>query len=105
MNSFICHDLPLRSHLFSKLSLLARYDYMDSHSNGKAYLDGQENPEGALKVNDNRRYRFTGGLTLSLAKPFILDIRINYEKYHYPNGATAKDSEQDKLVIEVMTRF
>ena len=43
--------------------------------------------------------------TLSIAKPFISDIRINYEKYFYNEDATPKVSEQDKFVIEFMTRF
>ena len=98
-DGFICYDLPLRHAFFSKVSFLGRFDYMDNHSDGKA------NPDGSLIVNDHRRNRITGGVTLSLGKPFISDIRINYEKYHYPNGGTPKISEQDKLVIEVMTRF
>lgn len=104
-DGFICYDLPLRHKFFSKLSFLGRFDYMDSHSDGKAYLDGKANPEGTLMVNDSRRNRITGGVTFSLAKPFISDIRINYEKYHYPHGGIPKISEQDKLVIELMTRF
>ena len=39
------------------------------------------------------------------AKPFISDIRINYEKYFYRNGGVAKTSEKDKIVVEFMTRF
>lgn len=104
-DGFVCYDLPLRHAFFSKVSFLGRFDYMDNHSDGKAYLEGKANPEGKLIINDSRRNRITGGLTLSLSKPFISDIRINYEKYHYPNGAKVKISEQDKLVIEVMTRF
>lgn len=104
-DGFVCYDLPLRHKFFSKISFLGRFDYMDNHSDGMAYLDGQANPEGQLIINDSRRNRITGGLTISLGKPFISDIRINYEKYHYPDGAKVKISEQDKLVIEVMTRF
>ena len=104
-DGFICYDLPLRHAFFSKASFLGRFDYMDNHSDGKAYLEGKANPEGSLIVNDHRRNRITGGITLSLDKPFISDIRINYEKYHYPNGGTPKISEQDKVVIEIMTRF
>lgn len=104
-DGFICYDLPLRCKLFRKMSFLGRYDYMSDHSNGKAYLDGKENIEGALIVNDYQRQRLTGGITLSLAKPFISDIRINYEKYFYKSGVIVKPSEQDKFVIEIMTRF
>ena len=39
------------------------------------------------------------------AKPFVSDIRINYEKYFYAKGSIPKVSERDKIVIEVMTHF
>ena len=67
--------------------------------------DGKENAGGSLIVNDSQRGRLTGGVTLSLKKPFVSDIRINYEKYMYRSGAVPKPSEQDKIVLEVMTRF
>ncbi len=104
-DGFICYDLSLRSKLFRKISFLGRYDYMSDHSDGKAYLDGEENSEGVLTINDYQRQRVTGGITLSFTKPFISDIRINYEKYFYQSGAVVKTSEQDKFVIEFMTRF
>ncbi len=104
-DGFICYNLPLRSKLLRKMSFLGRYDYMSDHSNGIAYLDGKATPEGKLTVNDSQRQRVTGGITLSLAKPFISDIRINYEKYFYKAEAVVKPSEQDKFVIEIMTRF
>lgn len=74
-----------------------RYDYMSDHSDGMRYLDGEENTEGSLMINDYQRSRITGGLTFSIAKPFISDIRLNYEKYFYRSGAVAKPSERDKL--------
>ena len=84
---------------------LVRYDYMSDHSDGSRYLDGKKSAEGSLIVNDYKRSRLTGGLTFSFAKPFISDIRLNYEKYFYRSGAIAKPSERDKIVLEVMTRF
>ena len=44
-------------------------------------------------------------MTISLSKPFLSDIRINYEKYFYRDGAVPKTSEKDKIVIEFMTHF
>ena len=44
-------------------------------------------------------------MTLSLDLPFVSDIRLNYEKYFYRDGAIAKPSERDKIVVEFMTRF
>ena len=97
-DGFICYDLPLKK-VFSKISFLGRFDYMGDHS------DGTANENGHLTLTDAERKRITGGITLSIAKPFISDIRINYEKYFYNEGATPKVSEQDKFVIEFMTRF
>lgn len=103
--AFVNYDIPLRKCFFTKISPLLRYDYMSDHSDGMRYLDGEENTEGSLMINDYQRSRITGGLTFSIAKPFISDIRLNYEKYFYRSGAVAKPSERDKIVIEVMTRF
>ena len=60
---------------------------------------------GKLVLTDSERKRITGGITLSIDKPFISDIRLNYEQYFYNDGAYIKESERNKLVIEVMTRF
>ena len=104
-DAFVNYDIPLGKCFFTKISPLLRYDYMSDHSDGMRYLDGEENTEGSLMINDYQRSRITGGLTFSIAKPFISDIRLNYEKYFYRSGAVAKPSERDKIVIEVMTRF
>ena len=105
-DGFVCYDIPMASpkSLVKKVSPLARYDFMSDHSDGTRYGATDDNP-GVLKINDYKRHRVTGGVTLSLAKPFISDIRINYEKYFYRHDAVAKTSEKDKIVIEFMTRF
>lgn len=97
-NSFVCYDLPLKK-VFHKISFLGRFDYMENHSNGTA------DETGHLTIDDSARKRITGGITLSIAKPFIADLRLNYEKYFYRTGATVKPSEHDKIVAEVMVRF
>lgn len=104
-DAFVNYDIPLRKCFFTKISPLLRYDYMSDHSDGMRYLDDEENTEGSLMINDYQCSRITGGLTFSIAKPFISDIRLNYEKYFYRSGVVAKPSERDKIVIEVMTRF
>ena len=105
-DGFVCYDIPVANQkcLIRKVSPLARYDFMSDHSDGTRYGATDEDP-GVLKINDYKRHRVTGGVTLSLAKPFISDIRINYEKYFYRNGGVAKTSEKDKIVVEFMTRF
>lgn len=106
-NGFINYDFNIRNKksLVRKISPLVRYDFMADHSDGFRYLDGEKNEKGALTVTDYKRSRITGGMTFSLAQPFISDIRLNYEKYLYRSGAVVKPSEHDKVVIEIMTRF
>lgn len=100
VNTFINYDLPLRK-TFKKMSFLARYDMMTDQSDGKA----TDSETGALKTTDYKRHRVTGGITFSLGKAFQSDIRLNYEKYFYAKHSIAKESEQDKVVLELMVRF
>jgi hypothetical protein len=70
-----------------------RYDYMTKNVR---YSDSNE-------IIDLPNSRITVGLTLSLDKAFINDIRLNYE-YYLP----AKDgmaNEESKFVIEIVSRF
>ena len=106
LDAFVSYDIPLRKCFFTKISPLIRYDYMSDHSDGLRYnAEGGEDVEGSLIINDYQRSRITGGVTLSLDLPFVSDIRLNYEKYFYRDGAIAKPSEKDKIVVEFMTRF
>lgn len=106
VDAFVSYDIPLRKCLFKKVSPLVRYDYMSDHSDGMRYNStGDADPSGSLVINDYQRSRLTGGVTFSLSLPFVSDIRLNYEKYFYRDGAIAKPSEKDKIVIEFMTRF
>lgn len=109
VDAFASYDIPLRKCLFSKVSPLIRYDYMGNHSDGKKYdvrtADADGEAKQALIVNDYKRSRFTGGVTLSLDKPFVSDIRVNYEKYFYGHDGVAKPSEKDKIVVELMVHF
>lgn len=89
------------------ISYLGRYDWMQDHSSGKSgYLSSPgagSNPQ--LSLTDAERHRLTLGTTFSLRnRYFPTDIRLNYEKYWYPHGG-AKESEQDKLVCELMIKF
>ena len=103
-DGFACYDIPVRTRLIKKVSPLVRYDFMSDHSDGSRY-NATDDDLGELIINDYKRHRVTGGVTLSLSKPFISDIRINYEKYFYREGGIAKPSEKDKIVVEFMTRF
>lgn len=100
-DGFVNYDIAVagKRNLIKKVSPLVIYDFMTDHS------DGTLDDEGKMKLTDYRRSRISGGVTLSLAKPFVSDIRINYEKYFYGKNALPKVSERDKIVFEVMTRF
>ncbi len=106
-DSFVSYDIPVRMGLLRCVTPLVRFDYMGDHSDGTASetTDASGAKVSRLVVNDYQRSRLTGGVTLSLKKPFVSDIRLNYEKYFYRDGAVAKPSEKDKVVIEFMTRF
>lgn len=107
VDAFMSYDIPLRKCMFKKISPLIRYDYMGDHSDGYRYADNGKDysKTGSLIINDYQRQRLTGGVTLSLAGPFVADIRLNYEKYFYRHDGIAKPSEKDKIVVEFMTHF
>ncbi len=98
-NTFASYYIPLKK-IFHQMSLGARYDMMTDHSDGRNF----DKETSLLPTTDFARHRITGGITFSFTKLFTADIRLNYEKYFY-QGGTPKASEQDKIVIEFMTRF
>ena len=99
VNTFINYDLPLRK-IFNKMSFLLRYDMMTDQSDAKT----TDEETGALVTTDYKRQRLTGGITFSLSKAFRTDLRLNM-KIFYANSSIAKESEQDKIVLELMVRF
>ena len=100
-DGFINYDIKVRrkESLIKKVSPLVRYDFMSDHN------DGTVGEDGSLVLTDYKRHRVTTGVTFSLSKPFVSDIRLNFEKYFYREGAIPKPSEKDKIVFEIMTRF
>ena len=91
-----------RSYIES-ISWLGRYDWMQDHSSGKQGFESSNVLR--LVKTDAERHLMTLGTTFSLRNNAIpTDIRLNYEKYWYPHGG-AKESEQDKLVVELMMKF
>lgn len=101
IDAFASYGILLKRGPFERISLLGRYDYLDDHSTG---IEGSV--ADLLVVNDYARHRATAGVTFSLGLPFTADIRLNYEKYFYPNDyATPNPSEHDKIVLELMAHF
>lgn len=100
MNSFVSYGLPLRG-VFHKISFHTRYDMMTDHSNGKS----TDEQTGELTTTDYKRHRLTNGITLHFSKAVSTELRLNFEKYFYAKHSIAKESEQDKIVLELMIRF
>lgn len=70
---------------------------MTDDNNGK--IDETVN---TYQVDDIARSRITGGFSFILKKPYINEIRLNYEHYFYAAGIV---NEDNKLVIEFVTKF
>jgi hypothetical protein len=94
----LSYDLPLEN-VFNKISFMGRYDMMTDNNRGF------KNTLGQYVADDFERQRITGGVSLTLSKPILAELRVNYEKYFYTNWNLADPSEQDKLVIEIVARF
>jgi hypothetical protein len=56
----------------------------------------------SYEIDDVKRSRITGGINLNLKKPFINEIRLNYEHYFYVQGIANNDN---KIVLEFVTKF
>ncbi|HHT23264.1 MAG TPA: porin [Bacteroidales bacterium] len=93
---FAAYNIWLNKKNLKKITPLARFDSMTDNNKGKV------NDENDYAVDDIARKRITTGLTFSLNKPFINDIRLNYEKYFYADNVVNND---DKVVVEFVVRF
>ncbi|MGM9846150.1 MAG: porin [Muribaculaceae bacterium] len=96
------HAIRGNNSFIESVSGLGRYDYMQDHSSGKS---GMADDGKTLIMTDAERHRMTLGVTLGVRNPYFrTEIRVNYENYWYPHGG-AKESEQDKIVCELMIKF
>lgn len=96
------HTISGEKNFIESVSGLGRYDYMQQHSSGKS---GMADDGTTLIATDAERHRMTLGVTLGVRNPYFpTEIRVNYENYWYPHGE-AKESEQDKIVCELMIKF
>ena len=83
-----------KSKNITKITPGIRYDMMTENK--------KFDSAGTLIAPDIARSRITGGITISLAKPFLNDIRLNYEQYYYGPGIPNSDN---KFVAEFVVRF
>ncbi len=93
---FAAYDIRTGKRFLTKMTPLVRFDSMTANNKG---IPDENN---VYQTDDQARKRLTGGITFSLGKPFINDIRLNYEKYFYKSGIVDYD---DKLVVEFVARF
>lgn len=92
--AFVAYDISIKNlKNIKKISPVLRYDMMTKNL--------KFDDSGNMKT-DVERWRITGGLTFSLDKPFLNDIRLNYEHYFYDASVTNSDN---KLVLEFVVRF
>jgi hypothetical protein len=96
LSTFAAYDIWMNQPFLQKITPLLRFDQMTDNNKG------MPDENNSYPVNDIAGKRLTGGVTFSLAKPFLNDIRLNYEKYFYAEGVENKD---DKLVLEFVVRF
>lgn len=82
--------------IVKNISPVLRYEGMTRNLK----YDIQNSNSIATKI-DEARNRVTGGLIISLAKPFINDIRLNYERYFWKDGTNA----DSKFVAEFVVHF
>ena len=88
------HIATPKSKNITKITPGIRYDMMTENK--------RFDSAGTLIAPDIARSRITGGITISLAKPFLNDIRLNYEQYFYGVGIPNSDN---KFVAEFVVRF
>lgn len=94
------YALPVKAGVFNRASFQARWDGMTPHS------DGNRNGDGMLVTTHQARNRLTAGATLTYAyKALRCDIRLDYEKYFYHDGASVATGDGDKICAEMVIRF
>lgn len=92
------YELPTpKFKAIESISPRIRFDQMNDDNNG--LINSVTN---TYTVDDIKRSRITSGLNFNLKKPFINEIRFNYEHYFYAQGVVNNDN---KLVIEFITKF
>ena len=92
------YEIPMKNiRVLESISPRIRFDQMSDDNNGLI-----NTPTGTYTVDDVKRSRITGGFTFYLRKPFINQIRLNYEQYFFADNIV---NQENKLVIEFVTRF
>ncbi len=94
-STFASYDIFTHKKHLQKITPLIRFDMMNDNNKGTKDNTNQYQMDDACK-------RITGGVTLSLDKPFLNDLRFNYEHYMYNKGVANRDS---KFVVEAIVKF
>lgn len=88
----------LRTRMFNRWSVQARFDGQNSAASGTY------NAEGQIATNVPPRKRITFGATLSRRGAVRFDVRLNYEKYFYGESAVAPP-DPSRLLAGAMLYF
>jgi hypothetical protein len=80
----------------NKISPVLRYEGMTENLKYEV-----QNSSSINTRKDEARSRFSSGVIISLNKPFINDIRLNYERYFWEDGTHA----DSKFVAEFVVKF
>jgi hypothetical protein len=86
----------LKSEHITKISPVLRYEGMTRNLKYEV-----QNSTSIVPKMDEASSRVTGGLIISLNKPFVNDIRLNYERYFWNDGSNANS----KFVAEFVVKF
>lgn len=98
-NIWTDYQMPLVKTVFNYLSFQARFDA------ATRYSDATGDNETLTESHPSRK-RITIGSTLTYTQKSVkCEIMLNYQKYFYPEGYTAPDGRNDKLVAELVFLF
>lgn len=95
---FVYRNFPIEKRGVAGISGAVRYDFINDYSNGEL------NDSGVLEVDFPECHRLTLGSTLTFQTKLLAEIRLNYEKYFFKNGAPTP-TDGDRLVLEVIAHF
>jgi hypothetical protein len=96
--AIVAYDLPTpKIKALESISPRLRYDQMGDDNNGQ-----QDALTGTYQIDDVKRSRLTAGINFIFKKPYINEIRLNYERYFFDQHIV---NRENKLVIEFVTKF
>ncbi|MDE5797115.1 MAG: OprO/OprP family phosphate-selective porin [Muribaculaceae bacterium] len=99
--AFADYKMPLRTHLFNRMSFQGRFDGLTAHSNGTP------DEHGHIITDNAARNRLTLGATLSYVHTSgrFLELRANYEQFFYHHDYHPSPSDDNMASVELVLHF